>query len=702
MNKMNSDNMAAAQLINNDPESSSKQQEAFNARIDEITELIEKLTVNNNSSSGNELLPAIEDHMSQLKLLHSKMVDDSSALSAKLEYFYTLYENAPVGYIIIDPGYTILTANKKAHQLFPAATASMTRTSLLDYFNTSLLDGLLEYLQLTFAGQKTGTCYISPAHDSSKAYALTCNLETDNHNQPVAVRVIVKDVTETELTKSILYNYKKNLERAVNERTESLLLTNKELLQQINLRQQTERKLLQSEDKYRQLFATMEQGVALHKIILDEEGKPADYRFIETNASFEKATGLKNNEIIGKTVRELLPDLDASWIERYGKVALTGEPVEFEDFVPSLNRFFSVSAYRPYEQHFVVVVTNITQRKEMEKAKAASELLYRTLIETSGDGIIVTDLQGVTLFANKQKAELHKYNSPDEIIGVNVFEHFAEEVRPAVFQLLGQLMQTGKVFFESVAMDKFGEKFPVEVSSKIIYNQEGNPSQIMSTVRNITERKRTEELIKQSLREKEVLIKEIHHRVKNNFQVITSLLNLQANVISDEKIVEVLGISRNRIKAMSIVHELMYQTKNFEKISVKSYISNLIGFLRNTFSTNTIPVDVRLNISDTHLSIDQMSPCGLILNELVTNAFKHAYSGISSPVLEITLLETDENHMNMCVKDNGKGLPENYVVDDNNTLGLPLVSALSEQLGGKLSMESSPSGSVFSIPFVRK
>lgn len=702
MNKMNSDNMAAAQSIITNPDSSRMQQDAFNRHIDEITKLIERLKVNNNSSSENELFPAIEDHLSQIKSLRSKMVDDNSALSAEFEHFYSLYENAPVGYITIDPGYIILTANRMAHQLFPITRVSMMRTSLLDYFNPSLLDDLLEYLQLTLAGHKTGTCYISPVHDSSKAYALTCDLENDNNNKPVEIRVIVKDVTETELTKSILYNYKKNLERAVNERTESLLTTNKELLQQINLRQQTERKLLQSEDKYRQLFAAMEQGVALHKIILDEAGKPVDYRFIETNASFEKVTGLKNDEIIGKTVRELLPDLDASWIERYGKVVLTGEPVEFEDFVPSLNRFFSVSAYRPYEQHFVVVVSNITQRKEMEKTLAASELLYRTLIETSGDGIILTDLQGVTLFANKQKAELHKYNSPDEITGVNVFEHFAEEVRPAVFQLLGQLIQTGKVFFESVAIDKFGEKFPVEVSSKIIFDQEGNPSQIMSTVRNITERKKAEEVIKQSLREKEVLIKEIHHRVKNNFQVITSLLNLQANVISDERIVEVIGVSRNRIKAMSIVHELMYQTKNFEKISAKSYISNLIGFLRNTYSTTMIPVEIRLNISDTPLSIDQMSPCGLILNELVTNAFKHAYSGTSSPVLEITLLETGENHMSLCVKDNGKGLPENYVVDDNNTLGLPLVSALSEQLGGKLAMESSPSGSVFTIPFLRK
>ncbi|MBI5727304.1 MAG: PAS domain S-box protein, partial [Ignavibacteriales bacterium] len=332
MNKLNSANKAASQIINN-PETSCVQQDAFDRHIDEMTKLIETLIVNRNSSSGDELFPAIENHLSQIKSLHCKMADDSSALSAQLEHFYTLYENAPVGYITIDPGYTILTANTKAHRLFPNNKESMEGTSLLDYFNTSLLDGLLEYLQLILSGQKAGTCYISPVHDSGKAYALTCNLESDNNNKPTTIRVIVKDVTETELTKSILYNYKKNLERAVTDRTESLLTTNKELMQQINLREQTERKLLQSEDKYRQLFAAMEQGVAVHKILLDEEGKPVDYRFIETNASFEKVTGLKNGEIIGKTVRELLPDLDASWIERYGKVALTGEPVEFEDFV---------------------------------------------------------------------------------------------------------------------------------------------------------------------------------------------------------------------------------------------------------------------------------------------------------------------------------------------------------------------------------
>lgn len=215
----------------------------------------------------------------------------------------------------------------------------------------------------------------------------------------------------------------------------------------------------------------------------------------------------------------------------------------------------------------------------------------------------------------------------------------------------------------------------------------------------ITKRKHAEEQIKASLKEKEVLLREIHHRVKNNMQIISSLLKLQAGYIEDKKYLEMFKESQNRILTMSLVHEKLYRSKDFTKINFKEYIHNLANGVFQSYSGRSSNILLNLNIENVELGIDSAIPCGLIINELVTNSLKHAFPGEKKGEIKIVLGKIDGNEYELTVSDNGIGIPEDIDFRKTETLGLHLVSILAEdQLSGKIKLDRSR-GTEFSIRF---
>ncbi len=208
--------------------------------------------------------------------------------------------------------------------------------------------------------------------------------------------------------------------------------------------------------------------------------------------------------------------------------------------------------------------------------------------------------------------------------------------------------------------------------------------------------------IKASLHEKEVLLREIHHRVKNNMQIISSLINLQAQQIGDDQYVEMFNDSRNRIRSMALVHEKLYHSEDLSNISFRDYAQSLINDLFAFYETHSGQISIEADLEDIRLSIDVAIPCGLIINELVTNSFKHAFPGSRKGTIFIQFSRAnleEEEGFTLTVRDNGAGIPENLDIRNTKSLGLQLVTSLAEhQLRGTIEV-TNDNGTEFRIQF---
>lgn len=189
--------------------------------------------------------------------------------------------------------------------------------------------------------------------------------------------------------------------------------------------------------------------------------------------------------------------------------------------------------------------------------------------------------------------------------------------------------------------------------------------------------------LNEALKEREVLIREVHHRVKNNLQIVSSLLNLQANTINEKNADEVLKLSQSRIDTMSLIHEKLYQSEKLSDIKFSEYINNLLKHLEHSFGAEQKHIKITSSLEEVPLHIDKLVPCGLILNELVTNAMKHAFSEQERGVIHVDCRPVNNNCI-LTISDNGKGLPEEFKIEKSKSLGLRLVTGLVKQLKGKL------------------
>jgi two-component sensor histidine kinase/predicted hydrocarbon binding protein len=210
------------------------------------------------------------------------------------------------------------------------------------------------------------------------------------------------------------------------------------------------------------------------------------------------------------------------------------------------------------------------------------------------------------------------------------------------------------------------------------------------TIPAFMERKKIEEQIKASLTEKEVLIKEVHHRVKNNLQIISSLLNLQAENIQDKKAKEKYIESISRIKSMAIIHELLYSSRNLSKINVTDYFNELVRFISETYNVNkNVNVDLKIKVKEKYLDIDVAIPCGIIINELLSNSFKYAFPDNQKGKISIEFraIVHSKYKYRLIVSDTGVGIKGKINFSNPETLGLQLINSLSEQLSGKMQIE---------------
>ncbi|MGE0560379.1 MAG: PAS domain S-box protein [Flavobacteriales bacterium] len=253
------------------------------------------------------------------------------------------------------------------------------------------------------------------------------------------------------------------------------------------------------------------------------------------------------------------------------------------------------------------------------------------------------------------------------------------------------------VDFITERFNKNGTRIIREVFLNPIFDENNQVVLVSGIAHDITDKQIAEEKLKNSLKEKEILLKEVHHRVKNNLQVISSILNLQSTYVEDENTITILRESQDRIKTMSIIHESLYQANDFSQINFSQYIISLSKNLVHSYGILDKNIETIYNIGDVSLSLDLSIPCGLIINELISNALKYAFKGREKGKISISLLLENELVI-IKVADDGVGIPKNFNIKETNTLGLQLVTTLVEQIDGDLKLENKK-GTTFTITF---
>ncbi len=653
-----------------------------------------------------------------------------------------------------------------------------------------------------------------------------------------------------------------------------------------------------SEERYRSLFRGMAEGCALHEIICDDQGIPYDYRFLELNPAFERLTGMQRELVVGKTVREVIPDIEPDWIERYGKVALTGESMHFEQYAAPLQRYFDVFAYSPAKGEFAALFIDITERKRTEwerestvqllqlanESKTIEDLVQSVMVflhEQSGceaiglrlqDGedypyyavqgfpaefvttessLCAHDCMGCTIrgcdglpeleclcgniirglfspilpfispggsFWTNSTTELISTTSPADLpanfrgkcyhdgyesvaliplcsgntrLGLLQFDDhrpdmFSPEIIAHWERLAGYLavaldkmttevtlqntlqrfyhvlssMYCGIIMvtaddtieFANQALcdllsltdaptDLFGlsaSKMMEKMKFSFLY-PDAALIRILEIVQNgepvrgeavayqggnislrdyvplsvngknygrlwihfdITDRIRAEESLQASLREKEVLLKEIHHRVKNNMQIISSLVSLQADTLDNPIQRALFNDLRDQVRSMALVHEKLYQSRDLAKVDLAEYTQSLLNYLWRAHGGKASSVLLTLDLQPVFLTVESAIPCGLILNELVTNVLKHAFRERTGGEIKVHLSTDVHGQVSLRVQDNGVGLPPLLDWQHAPSLGLQLVNLLSRQLEGTIEMQSSNQGTEFHLSFM--
>ncbi|MBW4641695.1 MAG: PAS domain-containing protein [Goleter apudmare HA4340-LM2] len=346
---------------------------------------------------------------------------------------------------------------------------------------------------------------------------------------------------------------------------------------------------------------------------------------------------------------------------------------------------------------------NALERKRVEQALRVSEERYIRAISAGKVGIWEWNIQTNEIYIDPNFLAMLGYTEQE------VPKHFEQwlllvhpddikAVKTAVNAYLESLNL--KYEIEHRMLDKNGNYVWFLARGTLVRDQRGKPCFMAGSNTDITARKLAENKLKSSLKDKEVLLKEIHHRVKNNLQIISSLLRLQAKCINDEKAFDILQDSQHRVRAMAIIHENLYQSNNLAKIEIFDYIHKLTSNLISSYA-NHQDIKIHLNIDKSSLKIDTAIPCGLIINELISNAIKHAFINSNRGDIYVSFLDLNHGKYSLNVSDNGVGFQREIEFYKNQSLGLQLVWNLVEQLEGNITFTQT-SRTVFTINFVEQ
>jgi len=342
-------------------------------------------------------------------------------------------------------------------------------------------------------------------------------------------------------------------------------------------------------------------------------------------------------------------------------------------------------------------VRDVTEKRAAEGALEETRERFRAAFHASPDPMVIVRLSDRVVVDVNEGFVVTSGYAAEQVIGKHSEETPYWKDDESRNRLYDTIRDQGRVDnMETEFRIASGELRPGLMSARIM-TLAGEPH-ILVLVKDISQLKTAEEQIRNSLTEKEILIKEIHHRVKNNLQVISGLFNLQAHHISDPAGRAIYKESQNRVITMALIHEDLYQSADLSSVDLGAYIENLAANLFNSYKVGQDRVKLELDVEHTEMVVDTAIPCGLIINELISNALKHGFPNDRAGTVTVRFRPMEEKSFYLEVSDNGVGLPPELDLTETKTMGMQLVKVIVEQLGGTIEVERQE-GTVFKIHF---
>ncbi|MGZ7119167.1 MAG: histidine kinase N-terminal 7TM domain-containing protein [Methanobacterium sp.] len=440
---------------------------------------------------------------------------------------------------------------------------------------------------------------------------------------------------------------------------------------------------------YYELFKNMTNGF----IIFDEND-----RLLEINLTAQKMFQITSDSI-GNKFDDIFIKFDN--LKSYYK-----ESKQNNSELLLNNRWYNLQKTPLYDKENIlyghlIIITDIDKRKKSEEALKENQRALNTLISNL-PGVAYrcqNDPQWTMEFVSEGCYELTGYKPTDLIMNkkISYNDLIHPDDREKVYDSVQEALKYEKPFelVYRINTNDSIEKYVWE-QGRGVYSPDGNVISLEGFITDITEGVISEKELKKSLNEKNILLKEIHHRVKNNMQIISSLLSLQANHVNNNETLDTLKESRDRIRAMALVHEKLYQSKDLSEINFSDYIKSLLTEIQGSYKLNT-QIETEINIEDIYLDIEKAIPCGLIINELISNIFKHAFKDREKGHIILNFSKKHDLY-ELVVQDDGIGIPHDINMNNNNTLGLKLVDALVNQLHGTVEVNRN-NGTQFVIKF---
>lgn len=402
-------------------------------------------------------------------------------------------------------------------------------------------------------------------------------------------------------------------------------------------------------------------------------------------------------DFVGKKLDDIYPkDFSNKVYENY----------ELRELINFKGKFFDSWSTQIYDDDgkkngYLLILRDITELIINKTKLTESQDRYRILIKSAPIGIFFADIHGNITEVNPVLLKVLASPSEEETKKINIlsFEPLVEIGFSNDFKICtkeGKIIEK-EIYYKS----KWGKYVWMRYHLVCMYSPSGEIIGVQGLIEDITERKNTEEKIKESLREKELLLKEIHHRVKNNFQIISSLLSLQEVSIKDKVSSDVFKDSQNRIKSMALIHEELYKSVDISKIDFEQYIRNLTNYLYQSYISSSDNITFEIQTPSIFLDIETAIPLGLIINEMVSNSLKYAFNSSKKNIqnkIFISISKDIDDIYQLIVSDNGVGISNKIDFRNTDSLGMQLIISLTEQIDGNIDIDCE-NGTKFSITF---
>ena len=415
--------------------------------------------------------------------------------------------------------------------------------------------------------------------------------------------------------------------------------------------------------------------------VLDEQGT-----ILYESSSIENILGYKQNELVGKISFEYIHKEDVQKVMESIQrgLAKTGSHITIEyRYLKADGTYTWLESVGTYILQIPGIVVNSKDISEKKQTQKNIERLTAA-VEQSSNTVIITDINGIIEYVNNKFVELTGFGK-EEAFGKTSSLIQSGETSAEVYKDMWSSILTGNVWEgELKNKKKNGALYWEKIKITPVVDEHDRIVNFIAVKDDITEKKMNDELLKKNLKDKEIMLREIHHRVKNNLQIVTSLLNLQASSVDEPKLKEQLKISQNRVRSMALIHQLLYRSADLSRINMEEYMYGITSQLLSVYSEIKDRVRIKCVSRDIDFTIETAVPYGLLVNELITNSIKHGFPKGRKGVIKIELLHNGENDYELIYNDNGIGIPFTVVNGHVHGFGLYLIETLVSQLDGEI------------------